>query len=430
MSKNSGVGAVHPQLEDLLTEIETTEDAVEGDVRSEDYVPPFTGMSAQSYEKYLKRAAYFNLIERTLQAIIGAMVRKDYVLDGSGTIEFDEAYSMEDGLIETYDNILTTGRCAYLWDPTPDMPRRVVQYDSDDILNWGNGFVVLDACRLVSDPQDPFSQVEEERRLVLSLGGSGATPVYTMQYFVWRGTEQAGQWVPESDPIVPQFRGKPLNFIPLISITPSGLTLEPSKPVLYTLATLNIQHFNLCSTIAYGARFFALPKPYIAGDFHAVNADGTGPTTITLGQEDVLLLKQGGQAGFMEFTNSGGMKFLADERQKLEDQMVMLGSRMLTQKAGVESVDAMSLRLATETAVLVAIVKSVEAGLNTLLEWMAAVDGKQATISLNKDLAPESLSPQQVEALLKSLAAGAITVDQLLQRFYESEFVAPPDQQA
>lgn len=409
MTEQTGVGFVHPDLKDLCHLIELTEDAVEGDVRDESYVPRFSGMTDEAFNKYLKRAAYYNMTERTLAAVVGAIVRKPYTLEGPG-LTFDEAYSMEDGLIETYDTILTTGRVGMLLDPTPEESRRVVQYDSDDIYNWSDTFIVLDACRLVQDPRDPFVQYEEDRRLVLSLVTPGFEGTYTAQYWT-KGKGPAARYEPSSEVVTPLFRGRTLPFIPFISITPSGLTLEPSRPPLATLAQLNIQHFNTSLLIAYGSRFFALPKPYVSGTLQATNSDGTAPSSVSVGQEDVMLLNPGSTVGYLEFGGQGGMQFLAAERTKLEEQMLTLGSRLLTEKTGVESVEALNLRLSTETASLMAIIKSVEAGLNTILGWCQEyVDGKTSSISLNKDLAlASSGTSADMPALFTLLQRGAIT---------------------
>ena len=420
-----GPALVHPLLEEIADKIEATEDAIEGDILDEDYVPRFSGMSDHDYAKFVTRAAYFNLVKRTEQALVGMLIRKPYVLEGEG-LTFEESWSMEDGLVDCYATILESGRLGLLLDPTPEEPRRVVTYDSDDILNWGDGFVVLAANTWVSDPQDPFKQVHLDRRLVLRL----VDGVYTAQHYVKR-PGPAGGYEPAEDPVVPLFRGRPLNFIPFISVTPLGMDMEPVVPPLYDLARLNIQHFNTSLLIAYGSRFFALPKPWVAGTLAGTNADGSSPSTVSVGQEDVLLLNQGSQVGYLEFSNAGGMSFLASERTKCEEQMVLLGSRMLMQKAGVETVEALSLRLGTESAVLVSIVKVMEAAINTLLQWCQTnVDGKPGQITLNKDLSPANMSPEQVKVLLEAFTAGVVNVDQVLERLYAGEVVRQAEEVA
>jgi hypothetical protein len=405
MQQQTGVGFMHPDLCDLLTDIETTEDVIEGDVADEDYVPRFSGMTDIAYQKFVKRAAFYNLTERALAAVVGALVRKPYALTGPG-VNFDDAFSLEDALIETYKGMLVTGRVGMLLDPTPENPRRVVQYESDDIINWSDTFLVLDAGRLVSNPSDPFVQVEEDRRLVLTL----VDGVYSAQYWT-KGDGPAARYEPSSDLITPLFRGRTLDFIPFISLNPTGISLDPVKPPFATLAKLNVQHFNTSLLIAHGSRFFALPKPYVSGTLAGTNPDGSAPSSVSVGTEDVLLLNSGATVGYLEFGGANGMQFLAAERDKLEVQMVTLGSRLLTEKTGVESVEAINLRLSTETASLMAVIKTVEAGLNTIFEWCQLyLDGQASNIDLNKDLALASAGTSaDMPALFTLLQRGAIT---------------------
>ena len=413
----------HPELKEVLDYIHLTEAAISGDVQ--DYVPKLVDQSEAEHQKYVRRAAYYDMVGRTQAALVGAMTRKPFELVGADDINVDGSKGLNDGVGSMYASIFGSGRVGVLVDYDDDLGApKLIPYDSDDIVNWyGEGtkegdFVILKADEVIRDPDDKYTTVVAPRLLELFIESG----IY--QSRIWERTSKHGmteKWeVKAGSERVPQALGKALNFIPFYAANAWTAGITPCKPPLTTMAGLNIQHYCTSVFIAHGSRYFALPKPYVAGRLQDA---ATG--TINLASTDVMLLEAGSSTGYLEFGGANGMAFLAGERDKLEEQCMTLGSRMLTQKTGVESVEAMELRMGTEAAILVSIVDAVNAMLNEALAvYSQFIPGKPTiTVDLNRDLTGNNLSPTETKALLELYQAGTITLETLLKRLYDGELV-------
>jgi len=138
MSKTIDPTVPHPEFPKLARKYDICEDAFEGEVC--EYVPKLVNQSNDEYQAYVSRAAYFNMVERTVTALCGALTRKPYVLNG-----YDGFPSTEDGngttfIQENYRDIMLGARVGILVDVNEDGSSKLVNYDADDIINWyGNG---------------------------------------------------------------------------------------------------------------------------------------------------------------------------------------------------------------------------------------------------------------------------------------------------
>ena len=118
---------------------------------------------------------------------------------------------------------------------------------------------------------------------------------------------------------------------------------------------------------------------------------------------------------------------LRDNLKDIEERMFLSGSRLLSIKKGVESVEALQVRAGAESAILETIVNSVEGALNKALSVVALINKSPVqTIILNKDFTGASMDPAQIKALLDLYIASAITLDQFQAALYDGEVVAQP----
>jgi len=426
MAKKIDPSVTHPDYEDLERKYELTEDAFEGDVC--DFVPKLVNQSQKEYEAYVSRAAYFNMVERTVTAVTGALTRKPYVLTGYETFPSNEYGDGTTFVQACYRDLLIGARVSILVDVGDDGTSTIIPYDADDIINWyGEGdkpgdFIMVKQEELVPDPDNPYAQIEVKSYRELYIDEFNN---YSVR--VWR-QRQKNQWYSED---LPQFlvNGAPIQYIPLWFVTPFDNTSSVYNPPLFTQATLNIQHFRQATDLAHYAHFMALPTFTIVGDLYTYTDDlgNQSQAQIKMGStQEALHLTQGSSAQYTEVSGAS-FSMLQSEMKNTEERIYIAGSRLLSSKKGIESAEALQLRSGSESAVLDTMVHSFQSALNAALELCGQIDNVPgATIELNKDFTAATLDPAVTKSLLELYTAGTITLDQLLGELYAGEVVAAP----
>lgn len=420
------INSLHPQYQEVLDSIVRTSAAVKGNVQR--FVPKLSGQSQAQYDAYVTRTSYFNVIERTLAALVGALTRRpstiEMVVGDDPT--FANVSDEDDFIRMCYADLMMTGRTGILvdFDEVAQRPY-LTSYDGMSIINWGSDFYVLAETYYAPNPKDRYEQMLMTRFRELFLDDNG---LYAVRIWEQKKTT-AGNYsnVKPTYEVVqyiePMIRGQRLQWIPFV-IAGCGGKNVCSKPLLATLADINIDYFKIAVDIAHGAHFIALPTPYIAGDLQ------NEQSVIRVGTDEFIHLAPGGQVGYLEFTGAG-MNFLMEYSKAKEEQMYSLGSRLLSYKKGVESSDALQLRLGAEAASLVTIADALEEALSDALYWYNLWMGidVEPEVELNKDVSPTMIDPQQITALLTLFQKGVISLDTLLQRLYEGEIVDDPSEE-
>ena len=400
---------------DLYEKSELTEDAFDGSVK--DYITKLAGETPAAYHARVNRPSYYNVTERTLLALIGALMRKPFQLENLAT---EEPHTDNDNFPEyiqsAYKELMLDGRIGIFvdFDEVAQSPK-LITYCADNIINWCDEFIILEEEKTVRDIKDPYKLVSKTQWRELTYDENG--------YYIVRIWEETGKnrykVVEQIEPLV---RGKRLDFIPFYFVTPYDNSDEIYNPPLYNLAVLNIEHFKVSADYSHGLHFLALPTPWIAGDIYTM--DGNQPTELTIGTEKFIHLTENSKVGFLEFQGSG-LGAISSHLEKIEQRMFSMGSRLLQAKNGVESAEALSIRAGSESAVLETMTNALENGLQMALEVynMWAGSSTTPTITLNKDFSAGILSPQEISALLALYTAGAITLETFLSRLYDGEIV-------
>lgn len=409
----------HPLYAMHVNSMQRTKDAYTGCVTQ--YVPKLSNQTTAEYEAYVNRSSYFNVVERTVSALIGALTRRPHTFNTEvqyhGDITSDEFVSM------CYHDLMLTGRSGILIDIDDNGVPYLVNYCGMSIINWSDRYVILQETYYEQDPRDAYNQLlmTRYRELFIDSAGFYAVNVWEQKKNRYGGYNSKPVYE-ITETFEPQIRGKRLDVIPFVVANPSGIGISNiCKPVLSTLADINIDHFKISVDIGHGAHFIALPTPYVAGDLAG------DQTNIRVGTDQIIHLQQGSTIGYLEF-NGNGMKFLQELAQTKEEQMYGLGSRLLQYKRGVESSDSLQIRLGAEGASLVRIASALEEALEIIISVMVQWQGSttEVEVELNKDVSPTVIDPGQVQSLLALYQQNVISIDTLLQRLYEGEIVDDP----
>lgn len=417
---------VHPAFPELQRRYDMCDDAFLGQITQ--YVPKLVNQSQKEYDAYVSRAAYFNVVDKTTTAIIGALTRKPYALNGY--TEFpNNPYG--DGVTfvqASYRDLLLGARIVILVDVGDDGKSVMIPYDADDVINWyGDGtqpgdFRMIKQCNLVRNPKNPYELVKTESWRELYLDADG---LYGVR--VWSKGRTGKFLSEEQEPML--VNGSRIDYIPLFVSTPFDNTWDIYSPPLFTQASLNIQWFRQATDLAHYAHFMALPTFTIVGDLFVYTNAETGEQTqaqIKLGStQEALHLQQGSTAEYVEVSGAS-FSMLQAEMKNTEERIFMAGSRLLTSKKGVESAEALQLRSGSESAVLDTIVHSFNSALNDAIKLCGEIDRvPNPSIDLNRDFTAMVLDPAAVKVLLEAYAAGTITLEQIQSELYAGEVVQP-----
>lgn len=398
----------HPAFAELARKYEIVDDAFTGDVCK--YVEQISDQTKAERERYINRAAYYGVVQSTTSALIGALTRKPPTL--TGTFPSTEFKTIDAFLQVNFKNLLHGSRTV-LFVTVEDGKSKLVVYDADDVVNWAPDFVVIKEEELVRDAKNPYllTPVCYYRELYLDETGYHSRR--------WVKTNK-GRWVAEDleDLIV---NGSTIEYLPVFVANPYDCTWDVITPPLFTQAGLNLLHFRQTCDLEHYRHFMSLPTPYVAGNFASNDPDN--PPVVKLGSTtQVLHLEADATFGYAEVTGNS-FNMLRDNLKDVEERMFQSGSRLLTNKAGVESAAALSLRAANESAVLETMTNSLEAALNDALALCGEIDRETKSIVLNKDFNTSVIEPGMLKELLELYAAGVITLEQFQTRLYAGEVI-------
>jgi hypothetical protein len=403
------------------------EDDVKG--AGESYLPKPSGMSLTNYAAYKTRSSFYGVAERTLRGLTGLVFRREPsavlppklapMLDNMTT----DGYSFKVLCQEIADEILSMGRYGLLLDFARDsnvnsLPH-VATYKAEDIRNWSlsyrNGRKILMNVILVDDIENEGLDDDPKRCLELAL----IDDVYTVREWTIDGAAKNSAWV-MNDSWTPMIGGKTLNYIPFFFINPYDLKPDIEKPPFLDMCNLNIDHYQNSADYEHALYMTAQPTPYVSGNMSADER----PKSIGAGT--IWYLPEGATAGMVEFSGQG-IKAQREAMLDKEDRMAALGARMIAENSkSAETAETTRLRGRSEMSLLLSACSMIEAALTEVFRLSALWIGSnpdEVDVTINKDFIETRLTPQDMDALVRSWMAGAISRDTLHENLQKGEIV-------
>jgi hypothetical protein len=436
------VDSHHPEYQTRIEQWTRCRDAHEGGDRikakGEGYLPKLSGQTPDEYKAYVQRAEWYGATARTVQALTGAVMRKDPKIVVPDAMTFHLEDITLGGLpLTSFATLLLTetlvaGRAGVLVD-LPRTPGGIVyggvrpywvRYPAESIVNWRMEtregvptltLVVL--CENIEELTDDEFVVEcatQYRVLVLTPDGRYLVRLY-------RKDRTTGTYVVIEE-IIPTFRGAPLTYIPFCFIGPTDLLPTPAKPPLLDLVDLNLSHYRTSADLEHGRHFCGLPTPWVAG----VSKEAS----LKIGSATAWMFEDANaKAGMLEFSGQG-LGALEKGAESKERRMAILGARMLEeQKLGVEAAETLQLRSTGERSALQAQAVMLSLALTRLLRWHAAWLGIKAldTISagLNMDFMSATMTSTELTALMQAWQSGAISYETFYWNLQRGEIARP-----
>lgn len=445
----AGVDTTHSQYDKLKERWERCRDAAEGEdavkARGTRYLPALDSHKREQldfgksskYAEYLLRALYYNAVGRTITGLSGAIFQKAPSVDITGAPsevkEQIKDVTLTDQPIDMFAlnvtrEYLTTGRCGILVDMSTELattPRPYwVLYEAENIVNWkfrnlgGDKelcFVVLQEQVEEQDEDDEFSIEAVTQYRVLRLSDDG---IYTQQVYKEvnqsagvSGLKRVGKVFEEQPVTTPTRRGVPLDFIPF------SLPWTLNEPPLLDLVAVNLSHYRGVADLKHGLHFTALPTPWVSGML------GESNKPLAIGSGAAWVLDKDGKAGMLEFTGQG-LGAIRDDLEAMQRMMATLGARLLEEPPRyAETAMGVSMRHGSDYASLRMIAQVVEQQVSFALKihcwWLSTetlVAAIKANVELNKVFFDQSVTADELRALLMALQSQAISFDTFYER--------------
>lgn len=436
------ITTTHSQYAQHTSQWERCRDAVKGSdavkAKGTAYLPALSAQSSEEYHAYKLRALWYGASGRTLQGLIGAIMRKEPTVTAPAELDTHLTDVTLTGIsfpafVKTaLDEVLKTGRYGVL----VDMPQEETEtqapywapYIAESIVNWSTrvvkGLPVLDMVVLCEQDRQPkpddrftFDTLTQYRLLTLNEAG-----VYQVELYR-ESSNKRGDWVSQGI-MTPTYRGRPIEYIPFCFFGPTTITPDIEKPPILDLVEVNLSHYLSSADLEHGRHFCGLPTPWVAG-FPAKAEMKIGSAIAWVATDPQA------KAGMLEFTGQG-LGALEKALESKERLMAVLGARLLEeQKKTVEASDTLVTRMSGEHSVLRSVAGSVSTGLSKLLEWTALWTGmvpekaKTATVKLNTDFVDTSMTFAELEALVRTWQSGAISYETMYYNMERGEVTRP-----
>ncbi|MGH9339083.1 MAG: DUF4055 domain-containing protein [Acidobacteriota bacterium] len=419
------VDTARPQYSSALQWWKRCRDASEGSdaikEAGEDYLPRLSGQTDKEYQSYKDRALWYGFTARTVQALSGAIFRKDPEIAHPESLEpvikdVTRTGSSLRMLAKTaVEDVILVGRMGLLVERpqagTAENRTYLAPYAAERIINWKTvrrggqeilALVVLEEL-VEEDGADEFETEEITRYRVLRLDEEDR---YETQIWREKGDGHESKLV-MTDSFRPIRGGERLDFIPFVFLGTSAVDPEIEKPPLLDLVDANLSHYRSSADLENGRHWTGFPSLALFG-FDTEEE-------IKVGSSQALVSSQVGADGkFIEFTGQG-LGALEKALQDKEQLMAVLGARMLEEKKSfAEASETHRIRQSGEISVLQSISHTLSEGLTKALGWLVWWEGmneQDVSVALNSDFLDVALTAPEMTALMGLWQSQAISYD-------------------
>jgi hypothetical protein len=381
------------------------------------------------YEQLKRRAMFLNVTGRTRTGLMGAVFRKTAEVELPAAINYllenvsGDGASLEQLCKEATGECLDTGRGGFLVDyPKVQMPEgqtslTVAQaakarayvhfYPAETIVNWRED--VIDGVKRltlvvlhekINEPTDDgfeFTAKDQYRALML-MGGRYIQRVYSED-------RQDGE---ESEP--KDKTGKTFDHIPFHFFGAQNNDASIDKAPLEDLAEVNILHYGNSATVEQSGFISSQPTLFLTSDMDPDTFAKLNPNGMHIGSTRGYLLGKTGSAKLVQADESQlALTLMRDKEQ----QMLMIGARIVQQGNGAETAEAVRIRYSSDNSVLGTIAGNVSEAVKLALFdaqrfMMGEVDEAGTVFWLSQEFFDQVMDAQAILAQVQLWQQGII----------------------
>ncbi|MFH6564901.1 DUF4055 domain-containing protein [Pseudomonas kulmbachensis] len=379
------------------------------------------------YKQYKKRAMFLNVTGRTRTGLMGAVFRKtaeltlpagaDYLKEnasGDGT-------SLEQLSKEAVGECLDTGRGGFLVDfPTVEAESGVSSmadlatkralihlYDAQAIIDWEEQvidgvkklvYVNLQECVTEFNPAELSRDTLKQNRVLLLVDGRYVQRVYRegdSSFAETQPTDKAGQ---------------SFTHIPFSFFGAQNNDASVDKSPLEDLADVNILHYGNSATVEESGFISSQPTLFITTDIDPDSFIRLNPNGMHIGSTRGYNLGKSGTATLVQAKETQLSRALMKDK---EEQMLMIGARIVQQGSGAETAEAVRIRYSSDNSVLGTIAGNVSEALKRAIldaeRFMIGEPDEVGTVFwLNQSFFDETMTAQDILAQVQLWQQGFI----------------------
>jgi hypothetical protein len=392
------------------------------------------------YRQYLTRAVFYNVTARTLGGMIGQIflrppqekipsqlqvVSDDCTGEGVDSEQFAKSvanYAMAYGRAGIHIDYPSVDTPATLKDVQNGYIRPVFRlYQPWEIINWRTykkgarrilSLVVIRETYHAYD--DGFEVKLDYQWRVLRLVPNNIdaeNPTMEYQVEIWQ-MDGNGGYVLDWWTTPKGADGQPFDEIPFQFVGSINNDSNPDNPPLYDMASLNMAHFRNSADYEEACYLAGQPTPWVSGvtqDWIDVVLKGT----IQLGSRGAIPLPANGAAGLLQANANSMPKEAMDAKER---QMVALGAKLIQQATVQRTATETDIENSSESSTLSAVAKNVAAAMKACYVWAGrymGVDTSTIEYSLNTEFDLTYMDPQELQQLVLSWQAGALTFGEM-----------------
>ena len=396
------------------------------------------------YEALLKRAMFLNVTGRTRQGLIGAVFRKTAEVDLPDSVKYlienasGDGTSLEQLSKEAVGEDLDTGRGGFFVDyPASDAPAgtrptkaqtagrqaHIHLYEALSIINWREDvidgvrrltLVVFAECYNDDDSGDEFSFNVKKQFRALTLENG----VY--RHRMWH--EGDPYEAPQLDVYPRDYNGNTFDHIPFYFFGAESNDARIDKSPLEDLAEVNILHYGNSATVEESGFISSQPTLFFTTDISQDEFQVWNPNGIQIGSTCGYSLGKTGTATLVQANESQLALKLMQEK---ENQMLMIGARIVQQSGQNETAEAARIRYSSDNSVLGTIAGNVSEALRlAILDAQLYMSGQsdvaRTEFWLNQEFFDAAMTSQDVLALIQSWQQGIIARSDVRTKFRQT----------
>ncbi|WP_223504221.1 DUF4055 domain-containing protein [Pseudomonas sp. GL-RE-29] len=379
------------------------------------------------YEQLKKRAMFLNVTGRTRADLLGAVFRKTAEVKLPTEVEYLQENASGDGTSleqlskKAVGECLDTGRGGFLVDypkvkaasGVSSMADAAKQkalihfYDAESIIDWDEQvidgvkrlvYVNLQECVSVFDAAQLSREEYKQNRVLLLIDGKYEQRVYK------EGSEDFTPSNPTDK------NGQPFDHIPFSFFGSENNDADIDKSPLEDLADVNILHYGNSATVEEAGFISSQPTLFLTTDISPDEFVKLNPNGMRIGSRRGYNLGKSGSASLVQAKETQLSLELMRDKQ---EQMVMIGARIVQQGGGNETAEAARIRYSSDNSILGTVAGNVSEALRrAILDAECFMIGepneKDTVFWLNQEFFDQVMDAQSILAQVQLWQQGII----------------------
>ena len=379
---------------------------------------------SNQYAIYLFGAHYVNFTQQAVEDLVANVFSRNPIIDPAfpESLEYLNLADTASALCSTVvaygsalllvDYPVTEGAVSKEQQDAQNIAAYYTVYAPLDVINWATVHVggVKKLSRVVIQEQIIVDNVYETQYRELSI----LTGVYTIRLYDESGIAKGPATTPSAD-------GVNLKSIPAIftGVITNDTDIDPSP--VQGIADSNIKHYQNTAELQHAINYIGHPMLSITGApmgfVDAMNTpDAAGnKQRITVGASQALVIE--GETGATTLLQISPDLVHFNQLEQLEKSMGEQGYRIKSEKAGVESGTAMTIRNSGSTSKLASIATQVENAIQSSMEFINAYMGESVALDFQFQLVKDYIKPTadpQLMTVLNGFVNGGRLPDYVL----------------